>query len=118
MHLIGGHGLWLVLLVAVSIPASVPLAIDRYHNLGHALVDGYVVTRFGSVIRRHHALSCDGVIGWNLRSSLFQRRLGLSTLTATTAAGKQGYPITDIATGEAVRFADAVSPGLLTEFFA
>ena len=117
LHLVGAHG-WVVPLVALSIPISVPVALDRYRSLGHALVDGYVVTRFGSVVRRHSAIACDGVIGWNTRSSLFQRRLGLTTLTATTAAGKQGYRITDIDTVEALRFVDAASPGLITEFRA
>jgi putative membrane protein len=67
-------------------------------------------------VRRRSALACDGVIGWNLRSSYFQRRAGLTTLTATTAAGRQGYPIVDVTPAEALRFADAVRPGLLDQF--
>ncbi len=41
-------------------------------------------------LRRTTALSCSGVIGWHLRQSWFQRRRGLATLVATTAAGS-GY---------------------------
>jgi membrane protein YdbS with pleckstrin-like domain len=37
------------------------------------------------------------VIGVTMRQSLFQRRLGLTSLTVTTAAGRQQYPVTDLA---------------------
>lgn len=109
---------WVLIVAVLSVPLSIPLALDRYRSLGHTLVDGYVVTRLGSVVRRHSAIACDGIIGWNTRSSLFQRRVGLTTLTATTAAGKQGYRICDIDTVDALRFVDAASPGLLAEFRA
>jgi putative membrane protein len=118
LRIIGGHGNWLVALIAVSIPLSIPIAVDRFHNLGHNLVDGYLVTRFGSIVRRHNALALHGVIGVNLRSTFFQRRVGLTTLTATTAAGKQRYPVTDLDEADAVALADAALPGLLTEFLA
>lgn len=127
-----GAALLLVLLVGALVPAglspyawfaslslpvlAVPLALDRSRALGHAAVGGYLVTRVGSVVRRRSALACDGVIGWNLRTSYFQRRAGLTTLTATTAAGRQGYAIVDVTPAEALRFADAVRPGLLAQF--
>ena len=38
----------------------------------------------------------EGVIGWNLRQSLFQRRAGVVTLEATTAGGRQRYPLPDV----------------------
>ena len=69
-------------------------------------------------MRRRIALQTDGVIGWNIRRSYFQRRAGLASLTATTAAGRQGYKITDISDAEVVAFADATVPALLTEFLA
>jgi putative membrane protein len=75
-----------------------------------------VVTRFGSLVRRRTALVADGVIGWNLRSTFFQRRLGLTTLVATTAAGRQRYYVADLADTDAVRFADTCVPGLLDTF--
>ncbi|MDT4934598.1 MAG: putative rane protein [Pseudonocardiales bacterium] len=127
-----GAALVLVLLVGALVPAglspyawfaslslpvlAVPLALDRFRALGHAVVGGYLVTRLGSVVRRRSAIACDGVIGWNLRSSYFQRRAGLTTLTATTAAGRQGYAVVDVTPAEALRFADAVRPGLLVQF--
>jgi putative membrane protein len=58
-------------------------------------------------------LACDGIIGWNLRQSFFQRRAGLATLVATTAAGRQRYAVLDVPLDEAVRLADRALPDLL-----
>ncbi|HEV7203703.1 MAG TPA: PH domain-containing protein [Jatrophihabitans sp.] len=101
---------------AVLVVASVPLGTDRYRSLGHAAVDGYLVTRFGSLVRRRVVLDGDAVIGWNLRTSFFQRRAGLTTLTATTAAGRQGYSVVDVAPAEALAVAETLVPGLLSPF--
>jgi putative membrane protein len=108
--------LWLTVISLGLVLGAIPLGLDRYRSLGHALIDGRVVTRLGSLVRRRSAIATDGVIGWNLRSTYFQRRLGLTTLTATTAAGHQHYAIEDVAPDEAIRFADSAVPGLLAEF--
>lgn len=119
LSVLAGFGLTLSALIALTLVAlSFPLAADRYRTLGHALAHGCVVTRSGSLVRRHSAVACHAVIGWNLRSTLFQRRAGLTTLTATTAAGRQGYRISDVDATEAVRFAEAAVPGLLGQFRA
>lgn len=110
--------LWAVLVAAGLTVLSVPLGHSRYRNLGHALTPDYLVTRFGSLARRHVLLQRSAVIGWNLRQSIFQRRAGLITLEATTAAGKQGYRCTDLTAETAVRLADAATPGLLRQFLA
>jgi putative membrane protein len=98
------------------LPVTALIAADRYRNLGHALVSGHLVTRWGSLVRRRVALEYDGIIGWNVERSFFQRRAGLVTLTATTAAGRQGYRVQDVELGEAIRLASAGSPGLLDPF--
>jgi putative membrane protein len=101
-------------LAGLAVPAlSLLLAQDRYASLGHAVTGRYLVTRSGSLHRRRVVLESDGVIGWNLRQSFFQRRAGLLTMTATTAAGRQGYRITDVTPAAAYRIA---GPGLLAEF--
>jgi putative membrane protein len=99
-----------------ALPVAALLAADRYRSLGHGLVGGRLVSRRGSIVRRRSVLSCDGIIGWNLRRSFFQRRAGLATLTATTAAGAQRYAVADVPDGEALRLADAALPGLLSPF--
>jgi putative membrane protein len=111
-----GAPLWLIAAAVVPVALAIPLALDRYRSLGHAIASGYLVTSFGSLVRRRCVINVDGVIGWNVRTTFFQRRLGLATLTATTAAGRQRYAITDVAGVEAVRFAEAAVPGLLREF--
>ncbi len=103
---------------AVTIVAGRALARDRYRALGHTWAGGYLVSRYGSVVRRHHNLSATAIIGWNLRATIWQRRLGLVTLAATTAAGRQRYPVPDVAVEEAVRFARVGPPGLIEQFLA
>jgi putative membrane protein len=114
-----GHWpVWVLVVAVVLAAAAIPLGVDRYHSLGHALTGDYLVTRYGTIVRRRSALQTDGVIGWNIRRSYFQRRAGLASLTATTAAGRQQYKITDISDAEAVAFANAAVPNLLTHFLA
>jgi putative membrane protein len=111
-----GGSIWFPLVAAVMFPLGVYFAIDRYRNLGHALVGGYLVTRQGSAIRRRYMLHADGIIGWNEEQSFFQRRSGLVTLKATTAAGRGGYAVLDIEQSEAIALATTATPGLLTPF--
>jgi putative membrane protein len=85
----------------VIIPWSAFLAEDRFRGLGHALVPGWLVGRSGSLDRKRFVLATDGIIGWTIRRSYFQRRAGLATLIATTAAGRHRYEIPDIPLDEA-----------------
>jgi putative membrane protein len=98
------------------LPGAVALAADRYRSLGHAVAASRLVTRAGSLVRRRDVLSAHGIIGWNLERSFFQRRLGVTTLTATTAAGRQHYDVLDVELGEALRVAEELLPGLLAPF--
>jgi putative membrane protein len=68
------------------------------------------------LVRRTVALQRTGIIGWNVRRTLFQRRLGLTTVVATTAAGRGSYPMVDVDTGAGLRFADEAVPDLLAPF--
>ncbi len=105
---------WLVALALLA--AGMPIAADRYTSLGHAVVGGLLVTRSGSLVRRRCMLSSDGIIGWNLHQSFFQRRARVVDLSATTAAGRQGYRMQDLTLPEAVRVSEEIRPGLLTPF--
>ncbi|MGC1909981.1 MAG: PH domain-containing protein [Candidatus Dormiibacterota bacterium] len=96
---------------------GLPLARDRYRSLGHAVVGDRLVSRSGSLVRRRCMLSADGIIGWNLHQSFFQRRAHVVTLVATTAAGRQAYRMQDLTLPEAVRVAEEARPGLLSPFF-
>ncbi|MDO8213994.1 PH domain-containing protein [Conexibacter sp. CPCC 206217] len=106
---------WWIVGLALVWPALL-LGRDAYRSLGHQVAGRYLVTRQGTFVRRTHALRRDGVIGWNVRRSFFQRRVGLMTLTATTAAGSGGYEVIDVAEGEGIAFAEEAVPEILTPF--
>ena len=113
---LAGGPAWTWPVALVLLPVAALLARDRHRSLGHTLTTGHLVTRQGSVVRRRSVLARDGIIGWNVRQSFFQRRAGLVTLTATTAAGRQHYEVPDVDPHEAVRLADEATPGLLDPF--
>jgi putative membrane protein len=106
----GRHG---VLALVVLLPAGLLLGVDRYRSLGHALTPQYLVSRRGALRRRTVALQRRGVIGWTFRQSVFQRRSGIVTLEAVTAAGDGGYAVPDIGCADAVALAAEAVPGLL-----
>lgn len=101
---------------AVLLPGAVLLALDAYRNLGHGLSGGYLVARSGTVRRSTVALQRGGVVGWTVKQSYFQRRAGLVTLLATTAAGEGAYAVHDAGVGEGLAFAAEAVPGLLEPF--
>jgi putative membrane protein len=107
---------WPAVVVVVVLPPVLALAADRYRSLGHAVAGPRLVARAGSLVRRRHVLASEGIIGWNVGRTLFQRRAGLVTLTATTAAGRQRYDVQDVELDEALRVAEALLPGLLEPF--
>lgn len=103
---------------ALLLAGATALAVDRARSLGHELLARWLVARDGSLIRRRAVLEREGVIGVNVRASFFQRRAGLCTLTATTAGGREGYDVLDVAPPTAVALADELLPGLLAPFRA
>jgi putative membrane protein len=107
---------WLVLPALLSLPVAAALAVDRYRRLGHALTAEHVVFRYGSLRGRRDVLQRTGIIGWNLHQSWFQRRAGVATLVATTAAGQQAYALLDVPLPVAVALADEAVPGLVGQF--
>jgi putative membrane protein len=115
-HRWAGLPRWPWIVALLLLPVAALLAADRYRNLGHALTGGYLVGRSGSVTRDTFALRRDGIIGWRFDQSLFQRRAGLTTVTATTAGGSSAYTVPDLAEAAAIRLADEAVPGLLIPF--
>ncbi|MCF3965340.1 PH domain-containing protein, partial [Streptomyces fuscigenes] len=116
--LLAGLGLpWAALGAAlVALPVALGLAVSAYRALGHGLSGPYLLARSGAVRRSTVALQRAGVVGWTVRQSFFQRRAGLVTLTATTAAGRGAYHVRDADEGEALAFAETAAPGLLGPF--
>ena len=91
-----------VAVVAVTGAVSAWAAIDNYRGLGHAVGDLVVAVRKGSLLRRTDLLIRDGILGWNVRRTPFQRRAGLVTLVATSAGGSGAFRLPDIADSEAL----------------
>ncbi len=110
---------WASLVPALLLlPLAAWLGLDRYRQLGHTLTGEHLVVASGTLRGRRDVLQRSGIIGWNIEESFFQRRAGLCTLTATTAAGKQQYAALDIPVPEATALASAAVPGLLEQFLA
>ncbi len=105
-----------VLMAVVLLPIAVLLARDNYRALGHGITGKYLVTRSGSLRRSTAALQRDGVLGWRVRQSVFQRRVGLATFSAITAAGGGAYSARDADADEGLDFARDAVPGLLEPF--
>jgi putative membrane protein len=89
---------------------GVPLGLDRYAGLGHALDPRAVSVRSGSLTRKQVVLERRAVLGATIRQSWFQRRAGLATLTVATGAGSGGYDAVDIGAADAVRVLREVDP--------
>ncbi|GIF23685.1 putative membrane protein [Actinoplanes tereljensis] len=116
--LLAGAPWWTFWTAPAVLPLGALLAQDRAASLGHALTGDWLVSRHGSLVRRRYVLRTDAVIGWNIATSVFQRRAGLTTLVATTAGGQQHYAVPDVPAAEAIRTARAAVPGLLEQFLA
>ena len=103
--------------VSLALPVlAVPLALDRYRSLGHRLDARFLVSRQGSLLRATTALERDGVIGWRIRQSWFQRRAGVVTLDATTAAGQGAYTVLDVDPATAAALVAEVTPAAVAPF--
>lgn len=92
------------------------LAAMQYRHLGHLLTDDHLVAGSGSLTRRRKVLQRHGVIGWVVSQSVFQRRVGLATLIATTAAGDERLVILDLPLDTAVGLAHQVTPDAVVAF--
>jgi putative membrane protein len=98
------------------LPFALLLGWDRYRALGHGLTDRYLVARSGSAVRETVALQRSGIVGWRISQSFFQRRAGLATVSATTAAGDGVYHVIDVDAPTGLALADEAVPDLLRPF--
>lgn len=113
-------GWWLPLVIVVGgLPVGAVVAETSYRHLGHALAPhddepSHLVVGHPQVARVRTVLETDGIIGWVLTESWFQRRLGLADLVATTAAGAEKVVVHDVPRDRAIALADTATPGVLT----
>ncbi len=110
-----GGLLWLV---PLALLVGAGLGYDRARGLGHALLPGHLVARSGSLARRRVMLETPAIIGWTFTSTWFQRRVGLTTLVATMAGGRQAVVVLDVPETVGTDLARNAVPGLVSQFLA
>lgn len=108
---------WLLAVVAgVLAVLNVLIGLATYRHLGHAVTPGHLVSTGGALATVRTVLERDGVIGWVVSETIFQRRVGLVTLTATTAAGSEHVVIHDVPRATAVEVTSTVTPTAVGDF--
>lgn len=96
---------WIEVIPLAAAVVLVPAAFGHYRGLGHRVEDGYLFSRRGYFLRRFDAIQLRGVSGATVDQTIFQRRLGLASVTATTASGEKAYHVVDVDIDEATRLA-------------
>lgn len=99
-------------------PIALGAGVIAYRALGHTIDGDYLVVRGGLLSRSTSALRRDAVSTIAVRQSVLQRRIGLCTVSAKTAAGWSAYEAPDVPIADGVGFADEAAPGLLDGFRA
>jgi putative membrane protein len=105
-----GAPVWLWLAWAGLTVCCALLAADRSRSLGHRISGGWLVARSGSLERRRDCIAGAGIVGWTVRQSWPQRRAGVATLIAATAAGVKRYQVIDVPVELAWSVAAGASP--------
>lgn len=108
--------------VTWGIPAALVffllLSFDRIRMLGHALLPDTLVSSHGSWTAKRTVLEADGIIGWTVTQSVFQRSAGVATVAAATPAGAGVYSVMDMDADEAWSLAEALTPGITDVWYA
>jgi putative membrane protein len=106
-------GWWWVAAVSLGLTAAaVPLALDRYRQLGHRFDGRRVVLRGGSLLRRWSELDPKGIVAFELRRSPGQRRAGLGTLVVHLGEGAGSRRALDLGTDQARELLPRLHPRL------
>lgn len=108
--------LWAWGVAGAALVISLILGIDRYLGLGHAAPGGWLVCQSGSLTRSRDCVASQGIIGWTISQTFFQRRAGLATVTAATPAGNGAYSVIDMPAAQAWDLIEAVTPGMTRTF--
>lgn len=78
---------WVAAVGLLLTGAMVPVALDRYRQLGHRFDGRRLTLRGGSLMRRWTELNPAEIVGFELRRSPTQRRAGLTTLVVHLGEG-------------------------------
>lgn len=116
--LVVGVPAWAWIGWGVITAAAMAVAADRARSLGHRVDAGWLVARAGSLERRRDCLDAAGIIGWTVRQTLLQRRAGVATLIAATAAGHKHYRVIDVPAAQAWTIAASATPWIADSAWA
>jgi putative membrane protein len=104
---------WAVAVALVATLLAVPLALDRYRQLGHRFDGRRLAVREGSLRRRWSELDPGAVVAFELRSSPGQRRAGLCTATVHLGQGAGSRRALDVGEQQAARLLGELDARLL-----
>jgi putative membrane protein len=106
-------GSWWVASAALAVTvAAVPLAVDRYRQLGHRFDGRRLAVREGSLLRRWTELDPTGIVSFELRRSPTQRRAGLATVVLHLGEGAGSRRALDAGAGQARTLLAQLQPRL------
>ncbi|WP_308161219.1 PH domain-containing protein [Dietzia psychralcaliphila] len=104
--------IWVRWAIPAALVFFLALSVDRIRMLGHALLPDTLVSSSGSWTAKRIVLEADGIIGWTVTQSVFQRSAGVATVSAATPAGNGVYSVMDMDADEAWALAEALTPGI------
>jgi putative membrane protein len=106
-------GWWWATAVSLALAGlAVPLALDRYRQLGHRLEGSRLVVRGGSLTRRWSELDPHGIVAFELRRSPGQRRSRLATLAVHLGEGAGSRRALDLGERQARELLAELDPKL------
>lgn len=112
-------GWWWVAGAAFALLAlAVPLALDRYRQLGHAFDGRLLVVRGGSLLRRWTVLDPAAVVSYEVRRSPGQKRAGLCTVMLHLGQGAGSRRALDVGEEQARALLAALDAPLLAPLVA
>jgi putative membrane protein len=106
-------GAWWFAAAALALTAAaVPLALDRYRQLGHRFAGGRLAVRNGSLLRRWTELEPGGIVSFEVRRSPAQRRSGLATVVLHLGEGAGSRSALDVGEEQARDLLGVLDPRL------
>ncbi len=96
------------LLALAVVPLAAWFGVLTYRGLGHAVGASHLLTRSGAVVRRTVVVPLVRAQSTRLRSSVFQRRLGLASCTVDIAGSGRRPAAVDVELAAAAEVADRV----------
>ena len=107
---------WVTAALLLLVVAAVPLARDRYLQLGH-LFDGRRLTvRSGSLQRRRAALDSTAVVSYLVRQSPMQARAGLCSVVLRVGQGAGSRRVLDCSEEQAAKLLAQLDAPLFSPF--